>query len=261
MARPSPEALAGPLASGLPLLVAVIGTASAALLVPSEYPVAAAALLTVAWASWLCSCFARRRGRAEGAAAAACVHRAGPPSVVDDETGMGNEHQLLDQLSHQVAVFERYGRPGALVTIEMRAIGFRPADRGELPPSPALHVAAILRDLTRASDILLRVEETRFVAVLAETTRVGANVLIDRIIDRASAEPFARNADGSGIRAQVWAGAAELTPGMDKPLDYLEMALTNMAHRSLRPDGVPHGGMNTFTLPPRPRALGVELTD
>lgn len=254
MAHPSPNAISTSLVSVLPLTLAVVGTASAVLFVPSDYPVAAAALVAVAWAGWLCSLVARRVGRAEGAASAACSHDIPAPSVVDEETGFGNEHQLPDHLNRQIAVFRRYSQPGALVTIEVRPVGFRPDAPGDKPPSPAPYVAAILRDLTRAADVILRVEETRFAIVMPESTKAGADAMIERIINRAAAAPFARNTDGSGIRAQVWAGAAELAPGLDQPLDYLESALADMSLRAVGRDGLA-GGRNTFTLPVAP--LGV----
>ena len=198
-------------------------------LVGADDPAAAALLTTLFGAGALLSWVASRPGPAATAA---------PPtdtkaSLVDIETGLGNQTQLFDMLGREIARYRRYGRKCSLGVIQSEVVSWRPGQPGELPPSSAKHVAGVICQAVRESDAVVRLDRNRFGILLTECERAGALSLIERVRNALSAAPFARNADGTGVYIRVWGGAVEVSDEQEEAALYLQAAITETD--SMRP--------------------------
>lgn len=92
-------------------------------------------------------------------------------------------------LRHEDHRFARYGRPVALLVVEVRTHDRDTADR------TARRVGAIVRELARATDRVTRVSPSRFQVLLPETDEVAAATLAGRIRRACRAEVGERAAD------------------------------------------------------------------
>ncbi|MGE5595685.1 MAG: GGDEF domain-containing protein [Hyphomicrobiales bacterium] len=151
-------------------------------------------------------------------------------SLIDRETGVGNARQLEELLHREIARSLRYGDRSALAVFEIGVVGFQPSPGQERPPSPARFVAQTLVNAVRDSDPVLRLDRSRFVAILAECDDDGARRLIERVRTQLSTTPYARNADGSGIYTRAWGAAAPWNRAYTTPDGYVQAALAALAH-------------------------------
>lgn len=78
-------------------------------------------------------------------------------------------------MRHEDHRFARYGRPVALIVVELRTHDRDAVDR------LARRVGAIVRDLARATDRVTRVSPSRFQVLLPETDEAAATILAARI--------------------------------------------------------------------------------
>ena len=145
----------------------------------------------------------------------------------DGETGLPNRNYLIDQLTRDIARAERYGTTITLAIIEMaRMDELRRAWGGEILPRAAAHVAETLRRVTRASDFLARIDETRFAVILVECTREQAVRFADRItlaVANRPLEPEGRQRVPVYVNVQVRATQYE-RERFRGPLDFISAA-------------------------------------
>ncbi len=146
----------------------------------------------------------------------------------DPETRLAGAGAFAELLRREIARHARHGTGGALLVVDTRIVNFRPSDEQAEPPSPATHIANVLNTEARATDIVCRLDMTRFAVFLAEATERGAEQFAERVRSRLSAEPFAENADGTGIRVRAWPGWARWEPEMRRPAHYLGAALAQL---------------------------------
>lgn len=201
-------------------------------LVGADDPAAAALLTTLFGAGALFSWVASRPGPA--AAAPPADTKA---SLVDIETGLGNQTQLFDMLGREIARYRRYGRKCSLGVIQSEVVSWRPGQPGELPPSPAKHVAGVICEAVRESDAVVRLDRNRFGILLTECERAGGLSLIEQVRKTLSAAPFARNADGTGVYIRVWGGAVEVSDEQEEAALYLQAAIADTDSKRPRREG------------------------
>lgn len=146
----------------------------------------------------------------------------------DPETRLVGPAAFADLLRREIARHQRHGTGGALLVIDTRIVNFRPSEDQPEPPSPATHIANVLNTEARATDIVCRLDMTRFAVFLTEATERGAEQFTERVRSRLSAEAFAENADGTGIRVRAWPGWARWEPEMRRPAHYLGAALAQL---------------------------------
>lgn len=152
----------------------------------------------------------------------------GAASLTDPETGLPSVPQVLELLQREIARGLRYGSQMAIVAFNVTVVGFESGAGKQEAPSPAVTVADALRDAIRETDIAGRVDESHFVALLAECTEKNAEQFSERLRTKLSTRPFAHDASGKGIYMRAWAAALAWTPEYDTAEGYLAAALARM---------------------------------
>lgn len=150
------------------------------------------------------------------------------PDTTDHETGLVSRAQFIELLQRDVARGLRYGNQMAIVAFNVTVVESETGRGPQEAPSPAATVAEALRDAVRETDIAGRVDESRFVALLAECTGNNAEQFSDRLRTKLSTRPFARDPSGTGIYMQAWAAALAWTPDYDTAKSYLAAALAKL---------------------------------
>lgn len=146
------------------------------------------------------------------------------PAAIDPETGLPCPPQLTELLRREIARSQRYGDRTSLAVFDVRITGFEPTEAQPTPPSPARHIAASLIEAARASDIVARLDETRFVVMLTESNGEGAAQFCERTRTKLGTTPFARLEDGKGLYVRAWAGWSGWDPSFSTPADYIAAA-------------------------------------
>lgn len=146
------------------------------------------------------------------------------PDTIDRETGLPCPPQLTELLRREIARSQRYGDRTSLTVFDVRITGFEPTEAQPIPPSPARHIAASLIEAARASDIVARLDETRFVVMLTESTSEGAAQFCERTRTKLGTTPFARLDDGKPLYVRAWAGWSGWDPSFSAPSDYISAA-------------------------------------
>lgn len=171
----------------------------------------------------------RVRGRGGAPVILDGVAEAHAIALIDGETGLPNAQQLDDLLRREIARSMRYGDRSALAVFDVRISGFQPGSAGAvLPPSPARYIAATMLQAARTSDIVARLDTTRFAVVLTECDDNGAGVFCERLRTRLGTMPFAHTDDGRGVYVRAWAGMVRWDPAYTDPERYIGGAVQNM---------------------------------
>lgn len=210
---------------GLPAIVCAAGAVLAAQEVFPKQPGLGGLLLGLFAAAFAAAMFARRLAPREILRE---VQDSAVTDVVDRDTGLGNARQLREVLTREIARCQRFGDRSFLAIAELQVFGFSPLQEGELPPSHGKFAASVLLRQLRATDTVLRLDETHFALLLNECDEAGAEILVDRLRTRLASEPFARNHDGSGIYLRAWLGGTPWDAAMTTPDQYLRAASAGM---------------------------------
>lgn len=149
-------------------------------------------------------------------------------SVVDSESGLGNDRELYELLRREIARSRRYGDRSTLVVFDIRCVGFQPTPEEPLPPSPARHVAESLISCIREADFVARLDMTHFVVLLTECDRDGARMFAERARTRIASSPFVKDEGRAHVYARAWAGYASWDPAITRPEDYLSAAMAEL---------------------------------
>jgi GGDEF domain-containing protein len=142
------------------------------------------------------------------AAAPAVVHGGRPGDAVSIRT-MPGRLAWNDALDRESTRSTRYGRPSAVAIFELRAL--RPsAAMDSWVRMHATPIGQVLLRMSRATDIVARVADTRFQVLLPETNRDGAGEFAERVAGECQ-EHF--RALGAPLRVDVSvAASSEDTP-------------------------------------------------
>lgn len=149
--------------------------------------------------------------------------------VIDEETGLGNRLLLMKTLATEVARSKRYGSMSSLAVIETRVVGADAEDPSMAP------VARTLVKQSRMSDGVYRLDLSRFVVVLTETTRQGAEIYLARTLRSVASKPFARTATGTPLYVACSGTAIPWTDDLASADDYLDALLIAHAENNARP--------------------------
>ncbi len=149
-----------------------------------------------------------------------------PMSVVDAESGLGNDRELYELLRREIARSRRYGDRSTVVVFDIRCVGYQPTPERPLPPSPARHVGEALMSCIREADFVARLDMTHFVVLLTECDREGARMFAERARTRIASTPFVRDEQSGHVYARAWAGYASWDPSVTRPEEYLQAAMS-----------------------------------
>ncbi|MGA9859598.1 MAG: diguanylate cyclase [Solirubrobacteraceae bacterium] len=102
----------------------------------------------------------------------------------DAATGLLNRHRFDAELDRVVAEANRYGRPGALLLIDLD--GFKEVNDGfghQAGDELITRIAALLRTVARGTDIIARLGGDEFAVIVPEASARDAELLAARILD------------------------------------------------------------------------------
>lgn len=112
-------------------------------------------------------------------------------SLVDSETGLPTRQQLIDTLSRDIARSERYAHALTLAVVRISQFDEMRASWGAGTAKNAVaHVAETLQRITRSSDFLCRLDESRFAVVLLQCSGRQAGLFSDRLSLAVSNRPL-----------------------------------------------------------------------
>jgi len=135
--------------------------------------------------------------------------------VLDELTGVYNLSHLSDHLERELGKSRRYKHPTSLILIDVSGIESRDQDeRDEVLVRTATFLVSNLRNV----DLIFRVTDSGFAALLPETPAEGAAVAAERL--RASAPDVTSHFEfpvSLAISSLGWSG--EETPSVDEVLE------------------------------------------
>jgi diguanylate cyclase (GGDEF)-like protein len=108
----------------------------------------------------------------------------------DALTGLPNRRQFLQALERAVSQAERHGTPGAVLLVDLRGLKAINEAHGRLAGDAAIiHVAKLLSDLIRSTDLAARVGDDVFGLILDHLDHDSAIDASERIARCIAAEP------------------------------------------------------------------------
>ncbi len=133
-------------------------------------------------------------------------------AATDALTGLANHRVFHERLAEEAARARRYDRPLTLALVDVDHFKPYNDNLGHQAGDRLLQlVAARLRDVVRAEDLLARVGGDEFAVLMPETDQMAAY----GVIERARAEVAGIEAPGEGVT--VSAGISDLTEARDGP--------------------------------------------
>lgn len=230
---PEPAAAKPPLLARIaPAIVAAAGAATGCALVGSENLPAGAALASLFAATALVGEWSARQRARVIAENVVANHL----ETIDPESGLLNGRMFRDVLEREIARSIRYGDRAALAVFEISAANFRPEQPGARPPSFGEHVAHVFARIARRSDVVLRLDGSRFAVVLSECDADGAALFVYRMRTQLSMTAYARNDDGSGLYARGIGGSVQWSPDFADARAYVDAAFADLERNRLELD-------------------------
>jgi GGDEF domain-containing protein len=222
----------------IPLSVAITGTGYAMQVVFPTSQGEAVALALLFWTGFAATSVAVRLAppilRVEGADPAA--------RVIDDETGLPNQHQMRKDLAREIARNIRHRRRAVLCVVDVRVVGWIAADPDDYPPSPARHVARGLVNGLRPTDFVWRYDFARFATLLPDCSLVDASRVMDRVLANVAGTPYARAEDGSALTVRCLVTPTEWTSADVDPEAFIRLAIEESGRHRAAMMPPPHRG-------------------
>jgi diguanylate cyclase (GGDEF)-like protein len=149
-------------------------------------------------------------------------------------TGLLNRRGLEEEMSREEARSRRYGTPVAVALLDIEGLKQVNERHGFTGGDAMLRaVGTALRSGARDSDIVARIGDDQFVAVLPGAELTGAQVYVDRV---RGAARYAHLPNGSIVPIQLTAGVATREEAGALP-DALELAGRRLLTEKRRADG------------------------
>lgn len=144
----------------------------------------------------------------------------------DPLTPLPNRRHFTAALERVASQAARHGTPAAMLHIGVDALDRIAAVHGQVARDAALiHLARLLKNLIRTSDVAARIGEDSFGLLLDHLDHNSAIETGERIARRVAASPL--DAGGSQVALSVTVGAAAILPG-DGAEDVLRRAERNL---------------------------------
>ena len=161
--------------------------------------------------------------------------------LIDSATGLPTRQQLIDTLSRDIARSERYAHSLTLAVVRISQFEEMRASWGPATSKNAVaHVSETLKRITRASDFLCRLDESRFAVVLLQCSGRQAGLFADRLSLAVSNRPLK---SASNVKVPLYVGVEVTALEYDSsrfrgPLEFLSLAGGDvMTERTLRSPG------------------------
>ncbi len=186
---------------------------------------------------------------------------AGPGMSDDGEGTLPGRQQLIDQLAREIARTQRYGYDMSIAIIGVSQFeGLRASWGSAMAGNAVAHVGRTLQRITRVSDFLARIDDSRFAVVLMQCNAEQAGLFGERASLAASNRPLI---PATGVRVPLYVSvettALQYQPSKYRgPLDFLSAAggdvapPTRQQHRALG-SGRADTGVRGFADPDQPR--------
>lgn len=149
---------------------------------------------------------------------------AGPRPTADHETGLLLMPEFAAHLEREISRGQRYGGASALALFDVR-VAVSDENSGSPLPSPARHVAHILKEEARTADIGARLDLATFAVLLINADSAGATSFTERCRTRIGSEPYVRGENGFGLYARAWAGVADWRLDIETPEQFVDAAV------------------------------------
>jgi diguanylate cyclase (GGDEF)-like protein len=149
----------------------------------------------------------------------------------DTLTGLPSSRYLMLRLEEEVATSHQHERPLTLAVLDVNGLGSVNEQYGrECGDEVLRHVATVVQETKRASDILVRLDGDQFAVVLPECTTEGGQAFLRRLSDRLAREPARAllNNRLSHIWVGVCTGLAEVQSKEDTSVSLLESARADL---------------------------------
>jgi diguanylate cyclase (GGDEF)-like protein len=147
--------------------------------------------------------------------------------IRDPLTGLPNERYLLLRLEEEIARAHRYERPLTLAILDINSLAAVNEQYGrDCGDDVVRHVAAVVQETKRATDILARMRDDEFAVVLAECSVEGGQAFVSRLTERLAREPLPTLLENrpSHIWVGVCVGLAETESEEETPAALLDRA-------------------------------------
>lgn len=154
------------------------------------------------------------------------VHALERLATRDDLTGLPNRRAFIQRLATEFERARRYGRPLAVVMIDLDGFKLVNDTHGHAVGDAVLAaLAEVLAGVIRSSDFATRLGGDEFALILVEADHDAARLVVQRLKEALRAGPLIA-APGSGIevRMEVSAGIAALNVGITGESDLLAAA-------------------------------------
>jgi diguanylate cyclase (GGDEF)-like protein len=188
-------------------------------------------------------------GRERNVAVEAAADRTRDTLLRDASTGLPNRQYLIDELTRDVARTGRYGEPLTLAVLEISGLErLRGAWGDGVVDRAGKHVAETLRRITRTSDFVARIDESRFAALLVQCSDEQAAAFLDRASLAVANRPLrAEGEQRVPVYVTINARATQFDPEKFRgPLEFLSKAGADLS--------VPVAGAVVADSRPRARA-------
>jgi diguanylate cyclase (GGDEF)-like protein len=158
--------------------------------------------------------------------------------LIDPETHLPNRQQLIDTLARDIARAERYRHPVTLAIVRIaQHEEIRTAWGTGTARQAVQHVAETLTRITRASDFVARLDESRFAVILLQSTGTQAAAYADRVALATSNRPVRSSAH---LKVPLYVGVQLSALEYDStrfrgPLEFLSQAGGDLLLESARP--------------------------
>jgi diguanylate cyclase (GGDEF)-like protein len=171
-------------------------------------------------------------GRERSVAVEAAADRQADLLLRDAASGLPNRQYLIDELTRDVARTARYGEPLTLAVVQISGLEqLRGAWGDDVVARAGKHVADTLRRITRTSDFIARIDESRFATLLVQCDQAQAAAFIDRASLAIANRPLKpEGGQRLPVYVTVTAKATEFSPERHRgPLDFLSRAGADLA--------------------------------
>jgi diguanylate cyclase (GGDEF)-like protein len=166
-------------------------------------------------------------GKERSVAVEAAADRQADLLLRDQDTGLPNRQYLIDELARDVARTTRYGETLTLAVVQIAGVAQLKATWGDdVVRRAGKHVADTLRRITRTSDFIARIDESRFAALLVQCDQEQSKAFIDRASLAVANRPLKPEGEQRlPVYVTVTAKATQFSPEHFRgPLEFLSRA-------------------------------------